>query len=76
MNSLHKTKTLFQFMQAKLPLWTVMAVMVNVTAVDKRKASLFLLFSIIIESRITLVKVTTRDLTSQGQVQHWCVQAL
>lgn len=73
MNSLHKSKTLFQFMQAKLPLWTVM---VNVTAVDKRKASLFLLFSIIIESRITLVKVTTRDLTSQGQVQHWCVQAL
>lgn len=55
---------MFQFMWAKLPLWTVM---VNVE-VDKRKASLFLFFSIIIQSRMTLIKVTVRDQTSQGQV--------
>lgn len=73
MNSLHKAKTLFHFMQAKVPLWTVM---VNVTAVDKRKASLVLLFSIMIESQIMLIKVTIRDQTSQGQVPHWCVQVL
>lgn len=48
-----------------LPLWTVM---VNVKAVDKRKASLFLSFSVIIESRIILIKVTVRDQMSHGQV--------
>lgn len=57
MNALHMTKMLFQFKKAKLPLWTGM---LNVTVIDKRKISLFLLLSIVTEILIIIIKVANQ----------------
>lgn len=65
MKALHMTETLARFKKAKLPLW---AAMLNGRATDRRKVSLSLFFSTMIEVRILIMKVTNQgpDPTGSG----------
>lgn len=57
-NALHMTKTVSQF-KTKLPLRTVM---LQMTTIDTKNVSVFLLLSIIIENMIIIIK----EVTDQG----------